>query len=213
MIQHFRVHNMPLADHHLLSMYCSSYSNTMSVTLNSCQTRSFGSAKQYPSLKSRTITLGDAHLTHKPCYSLGAPIRYSFMIELTSTLLKLVGSPKPDRCGRGCNLSPVWVWLRAGLGDCRGCSRWTCFCQTRPIAIPRSRGLALNVMTLPLHGFSLSSEMSSPIGVGFIGFNLCVMEGLFGGSTHFVRKPCFKVFRKIIGRYCWRGCFFKPQIF
>jgi hypothetical protein len=212
MIQHFRVHNMHLADHHLLSMYCSSYSNTMSVTLNSCQTRSFGSAKQYPSLKSRTITLGDAHLTHKPCYSLGAPIRYSFVIELTFTLLKLVGSPKPDRCGRGCDLSPVWVWLRAGLGDCRGCSRWTCFCQTRHIAIPRSRGWHWTWWPCPYMTSRWATRWAAQSVLASLG-STSVMEGLFGGSTHFNRKPCFKVFRKIIGRYCWRGCFLSLGFF
>jgi hypothetical protein len=55
----------------------------------------FDLAQQYPLLMSRTVTLGVIHLTHQPRSFLGAPIRRSFVIEFTSTLLKLVGDLKP----------------------------------------------------------------------------------------------------------------------
>jgi hypothetical protein len=94
--------------------------------LNFRQAPSFGTTQQYPLLMSRTVTLGDIHLTHQSRSSLGAPIRHDLVIEFTSTLLKPVGDPKPDRCEHGCDFSPAgvamggfgWVsqvWPRAGF--------------------------------------------------------------------------------------------------
>jgi hypothetical protein len=103
--------------------------STQSAHLNTCQSRSFGLAQQYPPLKSRTVTLGGIHLTHQPHSSLGSPIRCGLVIEFISTLLKPAGDPKPTQnpTGAGAIFHP-----RVGLGGCHGCGRGWVFIKHAP---------------------------------------------------------------------------------
>jgi hypothetical protein len=103
--------------------------------LNFRQPRSFGLVQYYSPLKSRTITLGDVHLTHQLHSSLGSSIHRALVIKFTSTLLKPAGDPKPDGCGRGCDFSPADV-AAGGFGRVPRVWLRTGFCQTRPVAIP-----------------------------------------------------------------------------
>jgi hypothetical protein len=67
---------------------------TQSTHLNSREPRSFDLTQHYPSLKSRTVTLGGVHLTNQPRSFLGSSVSRALMIEFTSTLLKSTGDLK-----------------------------------------------------------------------------------------------------------------------
>jgi hypothetical protein len=110
---------------------------TQSAQLNSRQPRCFGLAQQYPPLKSHIVTLRGVHLTHQPRSSLGSPIHRGLMIEFTPTLLKPAGDPKPNRCGRRCDFSPIGVVVDE-FGWVPRVWLWVGFCQTclEPTSLP-----------------------------------------------------------------------------